>query len=416
MKFILYSLNYSPELTGIGKYNGDMSPALVDMGMQVTAIVAPPYYPEWKVASGYKSFKYQCQKIENVKIIRCPLYVPKKVSTVKRLVHLSSFACSSALACLTQLFKKPDVIFLVQPTFFCAPIVLLVSKITGAKAIMHIQDFEVDAMFGLGMMGQGKLAKLVKKVESLILKRFDVVSSISYSMLENAKRKGVEEGKLLYFPNWADINFVHPNIDGSSFRSEFGFTDQDRIVLYSGNIGAKQGLEMVIDAAESFRNEKHIKFVLVGSGVYAETLQQLANQRNLENVFFKPLQPWERVPEMLSMADIHLVIQKKGAADAVLPSKLTNILSVGGYALVTAEENTELGQLEKKFPGIYKCVEPEDSQCFITALRGLLGQKTSSYNVVARNYAEQYLDKDVILRRFYNDINELLASKQSSFN
>lgn len=416
MKFILYSLNYSPELTGIGKYNGEMSPALVEMGMDVTAIVAPPYYPEWKVASGYKGFKYQCQQIEGVHVNRCPLYVPNKVTTIKRLVHLASFAFSSGLTCLAQLFKKPDVIFLVQPTFFCAPITLLVSKLTGAKAVMHIQDFEVDAMFGLGMMEKGKIASLVKKVESFFLRRFDAVSSISYSMLENAKRKGVDERKLLFFPNWADINFVHPNIDGSRFRSEFGFTEQDKIVLYAGNIGQKQGLEVVLEAAEKFQGETHVKFVLVGSGAYAETLKELVRQRKLENVFFKPLQPWERVPEMLSMADIHLVIQKKGAADAVLPSKLTNILSAGGHALVTAEEYTELGQLARKFPGIYKRVEPEDSQQFIEALSDLLDQKLSTYNKVARSYAEEYLNKDVILKRFYNDMNELLTSKHSSFN
>jgi colanic acid biosynthesis glycosyl transferase WcaI len=412
VRFVLYSLNFSPELTGIGKYNGEMSPKLAEMGINFTAIVAPPYYPEWKVGHGYLSYCYKIEDISGVKIIRCPLYIPGKVTTIKRLVHLSSFALSSGLALLSQLFKKPDIIFLVQPTFFCAPFTLLVAKLTGAKAVMHIQDFEVDAMFGLGMMGEGKVAKLVKKIESFFLKRFDVISSISYSMLDNAKRKGVAEEKLLFFPNWADINFVNPNIDGSKIRQEMGFSEQDIIVLYAGNIGAKQGLEIVLDAAQHFQpsTDTELKFVFVGAGAYVDRLKSMAEERGLTNVYFKPLQPWERVPEMLAMADVHLVVQKKGAADAVLPSKLTNILAAGGHALVTAEPHTELGQLAEKFDTIYQLVEPENSQAFIAGLQQLLTSDLSQVNQVARNYAEQYLDQAVILERFYQDMEKLVQS------
>jgi colanic acid biosynthesis glycosyl transferase WcaI len=412
MKFVLYSLNYSPELTGIGKYNGEMCPQLARLGMEITAVVAPPYYPQWQVAHGYSSFGYQHQVIDGVNIIRCPLYVPKKLTTLKRLIHLSSFAFSSGLALLGQLFKSPDVIFLVQPTFFCAPIALLVAKLTGAKAVMHIQDFEVDAMFGLGMMSEGRLAKIIRSVESFFLKRFDVVSSISYSMLENAKRKGVAEERLLFFPNWADTNFVNPTIDGSAIRQEFGFAPHDKIVLYAGNIGAKQGLEIVLDAAQHFTNNPDVKFVFVGAGAYVDTLQAMTKSKGLSNVVFKPLQPWERVPEMLAMADVHLVVQRKGAADAVLPSKLTNILSAGGHALVTAESETELGALAEKHPEIYQLVEPENSAAFITGLEALLAKDLTQPNRVARQYAEQYLDKSVILERFHQDMLKLASQYQ----
>ena len=115
--------------------------------------------------------------------------------------------------------------------------------------------------------------------------------------------------------------------------------------MYAGNIGQKQGLEIMLDLAQNYAGNKHTKFVLVGAGVYVDTLKSMAKKQNITNLFFKPLQAWSRVPEMLALADIHLVIQKKGAADAVLPSKLTNILSAGGHALVTAESHTELGKI-----------------------------------------------------------------------
>jgi colanic acid biosynthesis glycosyl transferase WcaI len=411
MKFILYSLNYSPELTGIGKYNGEMCSELVLRDIDVSAIVAPPYYPEWLVHKGYSGLSYQNSIVQGVKVTRCPLYVPKKVTTIKRLLHLTSFALSSGLALLSKVFSKPDVLFLVQPTLFCAPAALLYCRLTGAKAVMHIQDYEVDALFGLGMMGNGKAASFAKKIEKWLMSKFDAISTISYSMIENAKNKGIADDKIIYFPNWSDTDFVTPQSDGSILKKEWGFKVSDKIVLYAGNMGNKQGLEIVLEAAKHYQTNLNIKFVLVGAGAYAKVLQGQAKQMQLENVFFKPLQAWERVPDMLALADIHLVIQKKGAADAVLPSKLTNILSAGGHALITAEAHTELGKIEKNHSGIYSCVEPEDIQALIDGIDQLLLKDLSSYNKVARAFAEEYLAKDKILNKFVEDLNSLVKQQ-----
>ena len=412
----MYSLNYAPELTGIGKYNGELAPYMANKKVDVTVLTAPPYYPEWQVKSGYKNTF--SSTIENqVKVVRTPLYVPKNVTTLKRLIHLSSFAITSGFRLLNQISKKPDVIMLVQPTFFCAPITLLFAKLTGAKTIMHIQDFEVDAMFGLGLAGSSKstkqsfVKKTMLKIESWFLRRFDVVSSISYSMLENAKNKGVEESNLLFFPNWSDTEFVNPNVCGNDIRSRLDYDENDKVVLYSGNIGKKQGLEVVVDAAKHFKDKNEVKFLIIGNGAYSEELKYLVAAEGLSNIKFLPLQAWEDVPKILSMADIHLVVQKKGAADAVLPSKLTNILSVGGHALVTAESHTELGKIEQEHSGIYKLVEPESTSAFIKGLDSLLQTDTKQINQVARNYAEQNLNIDQVIGRFINDLNSLVKGK-----
>jgi colanic acid biosynthesis glycosyl transferase WcaI len=409
VKLVISSLNYSPELTGIGKYNGEMGPELVKRRLTVTAIVAPPYYPEWEVHQNYRSYFYQRQTQTGVSIIRCPLYVPRSVTSIKRILHLTSFAFTSGLALLSQLFRKPDVVFLVQPTLFCAPVVLLFCKLTGAKSVMHVQDYEIDAMFGLGMMNDGKAARLVKSVERWLMQRFDAVSTISFSMIENAIAKGVTREKIIYFPNWSDTNFVTPETKGNLLKQQWGFAESDRIILYAGNIGKKQGLEIVIEAARHFENDNNLKFIIVGAGAHVDILKALALDFKLSNVFFLPLQQWERVPEMLALADIHLVVQKKGAADAVLPSKLTNILSAGGHALVTAEPDTELGKLAERFSGIFHCVEPENTEEFIAGLTSLLNSNLATHNQIARKYAEEYLAKDKILDKFVDDLKQLVG-------
>ncbi|WP_159198485.1 glycosyltransferase, partial [Klebsiella pneumoniae] len=128
---------------------------------------------------------------------------------------------------------------------------------------------------------------------------------------------------------------------------------------------------IVIAAAQKLAMKNYV-FLFVGQGGGKENLKKMSSDLNLDNVIFKPLQPYDLLPALLNLADCHLVVQKKGAADAVLPSKLTNILAVGGNSVITAEENTELGQLCKNNPGIAQCVEPESVDALISGIEQCL--------------------------------------------
>jgi colanic acid biosynthesis glycosyl transferase WcaI len=410
MKISLVSLNYSPELTGIGKYNGEMCPWFSQRGDDVRVLCAPPYYPEWQVHKGYSGGRYSVTEQDGIHVTRCPLYVPQTPSTLKRLLHLASFAISSSLALFKDIFRRPEVVIVVEPTLFVVPSVLLFCKVTGAKSVLHIQDYEVDAMFGLGMGGKlsGLLSRFAFGVEHWLMSKFDAVSTISLSMMDKAREKGVSDDQLIFFPNWSDTDFVSPAVDGSALRHSWGVKESEKVVLYAGNIGAKQGLELVIEAAKRYISRTDVKFFVVGAGAYVKQLQALTDDAGLTNIEFKPLQAWEDVPAMLSMADVHLVIQRKGAADAVLPSKLTNILSAGGNAVITAEADTELGRLVDEYPGIYTAVEPEDVDAFCKGLDIELAK--SGVNHVAREYAEKNLNKEAILSRFRDDLKNLIDS------
>ena len=120
MKILVYGINYSPELTGIGKYTGEMVEWMASRGHDVRVITAPPYYPEWKVGERYSSWRYRREE-GAATVWRCPLYVPKQPSTLKRLIHLGSFALSSFFPLMAQRRWKPDRIIGVVPTLFCTP-------------------------------------------------------------------------------------------------------------------------------------------------------------------------------------------------------------------------------------------------------------------------------------------------------
>lgn len=404
MKILVYGINYSPELTGIGKYTGEMVEWMARQGHDVRVITAPPYYPQWKVGEKYSAWRYRREQ-GAATVWRCPLYVPKQPSTLKRLMHLGSFALSSFFPLMAQRRWKPDRIIGVVPTLFCTPGMRLLAKLSGARTLLHIQDYEVDAMLGLGMAGgkSGKVARLAAAFERSGLQNVDNVSTISRSMMNKAREKGVAEQKVIFFPNWSEVaRFRDVNAaDVATLRASLGLDDAQKIILYSGNIGEKQGLENVIAAADVLR-DRAWTFVIVGQGGGKARLEKMAAEKQLDNVKFFPLQPYEALPALLKMADCHLVIQKRGAADAVLPSKLTNILAVGGNAVITAEADTELGQLCTSLPGIAVCVEPEHVPALVTGIEQALA--LPKVNDIAREYAERTLEKESVLSQFIADI------------
>ena len=405
MKILVYGINYSPELTGIGKYTGEMVEWMARQGHEVRVITAPPYYPEWQVGKHYSSWRYRREE-GAATVWRCPLYVPKQPSTLKRLIHLGSFALSSFFPLMAQRRWKPDRIIGVVPTLFCTPGMRLLGKLSGARTLLHIQDYEVDAMLGLGMAGKGKggkVARLASAFERSGLHNVDYVSTISRSMMNKAQEKGVAAEKVIFFPNWSEVarfRDVAP-ADVAALRAQLGLAEAHKIVLYSGNIGEKQELENVIDAAAAL-SDKPWQFVIVGQGGGKARLEKMARERGLQNIQFFPLQSYDALPALLKMADCHLVVQKRGAADAVLPSKLTNILAVGGNAVITAEAHTELGQLCTSLPGIAVCVEPESVPALVAGIEQALTMPKE--NTVARDYAERTIEKENVLSQFIADI------------
>lgn len=410
MRILVYGINYLPELTGIGKYTGELCEWLAARGHEVRAVSAVPYYPEWRVPENYRGRLWRCESRNAVVVYRSNIYVPRAPRTATRILHLASFALSSLPQLLRQRRWHPDVLINIEPTLFSAPGALLAARLLGAKSLLHIQDFELDAMSGLGMGHAGGLGAMI---ERWLIRRFDAVSTISYSMVERAEAKRGDEDAVLFFPNWVDIDFVKPGRSGDLYRELWKIPREAKVVLYSGNMGTKQGLEIVLATANALREADDVVFILVGAGSAAARLKAQAEAAMLGNVRFFPLQSYENLPELMALADVHLVIQRRGAADAVLPSKLTTILAAGGQALVTAEADTELGKLCARHPGIAVRIEPEDPAALTAALRDMLALVDAGnrrHNTVARTYAEENLDKEQVLARFEADLETLIKN------
>jgi colanic acid biosynthesis glycosyl transferase WcaI len=407
MKIIIYGINFSPEEIGIGKYTGELAEWLSNYGWEVCALSAPPYYPAWEVSPEYSSWRYAHEITGRVRVVRCPLYIPRSPNGFKRILHLLSFALSSFPILLKEVLAwKPDVVLAVEPPFFGAIGAAIAARLGKVKSWLHIQDLEIDAAFDLNLLPSPILRTPVRAIERYILHRFDRVSTISKTMMVRVQEKGIPKKNLILFPNWVDTNEIKPLDSSSSIRKEFGIPDDTIIALYSGNMGSKQGLELIVEAARMLEDTPGVRFLICGGG---PALKKLIKQaEGLNNIEFSPLQPADRFNDLLNVADIHLLPQRAEVSGLVMPSKLGPMMASGRPVIVTTDKASELGEVAA-IGGVV--IPPEDSSAFSKAVLDLATNDVERDFLGSRGhkYVEGHWSKEKVLSKFMVDLTNLLA-------
>lgn len=397
MKIVLVSMNFSPELTGIGKYSGEMAEGLVARGHRVHVVCAPPYYPNWSIAEGHSGWVYRTEHPRpGLTIHRCPIWVPQRVGGRTRLLHLASFAFSSVPVLLGLAFWRPQVVFAVAPALFCAPAAWVAARLAGARAWLHIQDFEVDAAFELGLLKPALLRRIARSAERFLLRRFDVASTISERMLQLLAVKGVAAEKSMRLPNWIDVSSIRHTDDALLLRGSLAIAEAQVVCLYSGTLNRKAGPQMLVECARLLHDDPRIMFVICGNGEMRASLE--ASATDLDNVRFLDLLPASQVNALLNMADIHLLPQLRGAADLVMPSKLVGMLASGRPVIAAVAAGTEVASI---VAGCGVVTEPECADGLARAVSALAADAPlrDRLGAAGRAYAEAELDAQCIFDR-----------------
>lgn len=409
MKFLFVTINYTPDFIGIPKYNAELAEWLVERGHAVTVITTVPYYPEWEVKHGYKSWRWTMENLNGVKIIRVPTWIPKVPSGLSRLFHLASFGAASFLPAIWHSLRlRPDVVVGIEPTLSAAPSVLVSAAVGCSKSWLHVQDFEVAAALALGMVKQGRMSRLATRADVWLKRRFDLLSSISSNMVPRLIATTGDSRNVRLFQNWVECKKIYPMATVPEFRTRLGFTDDHVVALYSGNMGNKQGLSIIAEAAHAAaRSYPALRFVVCGEGPAKRRMQEATV--GLGNITFLPLQPFDQFNDLLNSADIHLLPQRLGAADLVLPSKLTGMLASGRPTLACAEAGTALYE-EVTDRGV--CVEPENPAKFTNALISLAQSRELRVQLgkAARERALSYWDKPAVMLTIEEELLELCCS------
>jgi colanic acid biosynthesis glycosyl transferase WcaI len=322
------------------------------------------------------------------------------------MLHEMSFG-ASCLRWWPYLIKQEwDVMLAICPLLQSSLIPSLLSRRRGLPLAIHVQDLQIDAARELGIIQHPWILGAGARLERFLFSRAAAVTTISEAMANRVRQKGVPAEKVQVLPNWADLETIFPGQPQNGFRREAGLKD-GTVVLYAGNLGEKQGLEMVLEAADLTRSHRDLSYVLAGEGGAKGRLRAQARELGLDNVHFLPLQPASRFPDLLAAADIHLVVQKKGASDLVMPSKLGNILAAGKPFVATASPESELGRVTTRSQGGI-LVPPEDGPSMVRAILHLTqaGEERRNLGLKGRQYAETHLSR----RRIMLQWEELLFS------
>lgn len=397
-RLLINCISYAPEIIGAAPYSRDIATWFAAHGWDVRVVTAPPHYPQWRIWDGYSPWRYVVEQLDGVTVWRCPTWVPRVPSGGKRLAHYCAFALSTLPVMLGHAFWRPDVTLVVAPTIVSAPGALAAAALSRSLTWLHVQDYELAVALELGML-PGIVAPVLARVEKAILKSFDIVSTITERMLNRASDQGVPRERLLLLPNWASLESVFPLSRPSRFRETLQIGPDSRVVLYSGNMGRKQGIELIARAAElSERAGSSIVHVVAGEGVTCEVFAEDIAACGVANVLCLPLQHGADINELMNLADVHLIVQLEAAADLVMPSKLTNILASGRPVVVTAAPDTALAELvEREDLGVV--VPPGNAHELAVALEGLVAntERRTRQGANARVFAERFLNKDQLL-------------------
>jgi colanic acid biosynthesis glycosyl transferase WcaI len=374
-----------------------MAEALASDGHDVRVVCGPPYYPQWQIAEGFSAWRYRSEMRGGVRVLRVPLWVPARPSGLLRLLHLASFALASLPVLAAQLAWHADVVMSIAPSLMSAPAAWLVARLSGARSWLHIQDYEVDAAFDLGLVRGMRSRRLALAVERSLLRRFDMVSSLSAKMVERAIVKGADPLKTCCLPNWVDTRSIVPLARARHYRKLLGLEKgaaPQTVVLYAGNMGTKQGLEIVAAAAAELVRRPDISFVFCGNGPARSKLE--ARCAGLPICSFIPLQPAGQLNQLLNLADIHVLPQRGGAADLVMPSKLGGMLASGRAIVAMACAGTELYDVVAP-RGVV--VPPENVAALVEAIETLASDpvRRAVLGAAGREYAERTLSSVSVL-------------------
>ncbi|MGO9175952.1 MAG: WcaI family glycosyltransferase, partial [Desulfobaccales bacterium] len=401
MRLLIHGMNYAPELLGIGRYTGELGAYLASRGHQVTVLTAAPYYPQWRVREDYRPQRWRREWRDGVEVLRAPQYVPGRVSGLGRLLQEGSFGASCLYWWSTCLLQRPwDAMVAVCPPMTSGLVPGLLARRLAVPLVIHVQDLQLDAARELGILRQPLLLAGLTWLELHLFRQARAVTTISRSMAARLAAKGVPPARLQVLPNWADLDKVRPGPRFNALRRELGLTSET-VVLYAGNLGEKQGLEVILEAAALTRGKPSIRYLVAGEGAARDRIKLRAQDLGLDNLTFLPLQSNSRLPLLLAAADLHLVVQRQKAADLVMPSKLTNIMAAGRPFIATAGEATELARVTTESrAGLV--VPPEDGRALAQAVLGLAGDPGArkEMGVRARRYAEAFWDRERILRQW----------------
>ena len=395
--------HFAPDTAPTGEVMTRIVTELAALGHEVHVVSALPWYRRHAVETGWDGKWVRREATAWGSITRVnPFPGDDKRNLVRRAAGFVGF---SALAGITSWRGgRVDAVIAMSPPLTLGLTGWTTHLIRRGPLIFNIQDVFPDAAVQTGAITSKWIIAAARTLERVSYNRAAAVTVLSADLRDNvaAKVRMRRRERVRVIPNFVDTEFIRPMDRMTALRRELG-VGTETVVLYAGNVGFSQSLEMVIDAATTM---PYLTFVINGDGAARSSLEQRA--AGLANVRFSGYQPHERLPEVLATGDIHLVPLRRGLGMVSVPSKTYSILAAGRPVLAMIDPGTEIPRVLEESGG-GDCVPPDDPVAFKGALQALAddAERRDEIGVAARQWVEQAMSPASVAQAYVDLINEL---------
>jgi colanic acid biosynthesis glycosyl transferase WcaI len=407
LRIELLGLNYAPEPTGIAPYTTGIARFLADAGHDVRVVTGFPHYPEWKRSGLYRGRRVD-ERDGDIRVTRIWHPVPQYPAGAGRIGMEAAFAASAATV---RLGAAPDVVVAVSPALLTVGAALRRAAATGAAVGVVVQDLYGRALAETGLLG-GRAAAASARLESGLLRRADGVVAIHDSFRRSLATLGVAPERITTIRNWSHIDHHHG--DTYSLRQALGWRDDEIVALHAGNMGAKQGLGTVVEAARLA--ELHglpVRVVLLGTGHQRSHLEALG--RGVSTLQFLDPLPRGDFETALAAADVLVLNEQPGITEMCVPSKLTSYFTAG-RPVVAATSPRSAATSEIAASGAGAAVAPGDPAGLLDAILLLAGNETEALAMGLRGqlFARDVLSAEAARSRYVSWVEGLAGAQPST--
>ncbi|MEU4256564.1 glycosyltransferase [Streptomyces fradiae] len=360
-RLLLVSTNYAPEHTGIGPYATQVAEHWAALGHETHVLAGMPHYPSWSVDPAYRGAWRRTELRGGVTVHRRRHTVPPRQTAVRRALFEGSVLAHQLAA--PPRMARPDAVVAQLPSLAGGVVAARLAARWRVPFVPVVQDLMGAAAAQSGIEGGDRAAAAASRVEAYVLRRAALVGVIHETFTARVTALGVAPGRIRVVPNWSHV--AAPSRPREETRRRLGWAPADTVVLHSGNMGLKQGLEVLVGAA---RLDPALRVVLMGDGNQREALGRLA--ADVPNLEFLPPAADADFPEVLAAADVLAVTQRASVLDMSVPSKLTSYFAAGRPVVASVADGGGTAE-EVRRSGAGVLVPPEDPAALLAAVRGL---------------------------------------------
>ncbi len=403
-KVLLITSNFYPEETGISVYSTDLAVNVLASKYDVSVVTTLPHYPWWHIPQQFSHIQPGTSRVKGIRIFRLKHYVPKKSTAIGRARMEMSFWRQGKKLCRSLESEKLDLVIAIMPLVSSGLIARHISKKLKIGGIVIFQDLSALGARQAGLSSSKALSSIARFLESRASKWAAKIVVVSRAMIPEVKKLTRGKVPILIIHNYSVVNPMYVSLNEA--RDHLGMEQEQFIILHSGNMGHKQDLQNVVEAAKHLKDNKEVKFLLVGHGNQEAWLKREIH--NLENIEIQPLVSAVDFPRLLSSANILLLNESAKLREMSLPSKLTSYLSAGRPVLAAVSAESATSDFLSDCAYI---IEPGNPKALVDAILDLKSN-TELQSVFAgkgRDFAIAYLSSDAGRGKYLKLVSNFLS-------